>query len=531
MPNPPQERTGGRLPRHITPLLRDAAPLIMLASALFYSNRWFTLTDDEASAVRGAAQGVVTILAASRSAAGNAQPFLYEMLLHFWLRITGGAFDALRAPAIVFFVVGLWLLSRVAGRLGGEESSNALVWLGTLWPFGFHAGRLAAPYTFEFFLIGAATWQYFRCLASRRRSDGIIFCVLALALIYTNDFGWALLLLLGLDYWWRNAEGEPRIQTILTTAAVLAVGFTPRWPVFFRELHAHMVWPQSFRFLTLDAAYEFYLLFVSQSVAPWFWRFSIPAGAAVLVLLAFVFAGMRREERRFLIFSALLFVLMGLTGTLHSSRLLLIAPWLLLPMAVALGTIEKWQWRIPIAVSVAMLALVGWYGMVNRRYYAEPSFFVPWSSVAHDAAQSVQGGTAVISDDNSFFLYLTYELKPAPSNSGWRFTGALPRDVQHPLVWDPKQWEQAGRPEPPGVLWIRGSSSPGDAAMNDAGEWFNQHCGDRVSRYLTRDLGYTWKQRFVPEFSGTPWRVEIRQYLCGAASKAAQDGPATGKPR
>jgi hypothetical protein len=116
MPDPPQERSGRRPPRHITPLLRDTAPLIMLASALFYSNRWFTLTDDEASAVRGAAQGVGTILAASRSA-GNAQPFLYEMLLHFWLRITGGAFDGLRAPAIVFFFICLFLFSLVVVAL------------------------------------------------------------------------------------------------------------------------------------------------------------------------------------------------------------------------------------------------------------------------------------------------------------------------------------------------------------------------------------------------------------------------------
>jgi hypothetical protein len=150
MSNPQQKRPGTRVPRRITPLLRDAAPLLMLASALFYSNRWFTLIDDETSAVSAAARGVGAILAGSRSATGKAQPFIYEMLLHFWLRITGGAFDGLRAPAIAFFVAGLWLLSRVAGRLGGEESGNALIWLGALWPFGFHAGRLAAPYTFAF---------------------------------------------------------------------------------------------------------------------------------------------------------------------------------------------------------------------------------------------------------------------------------------------------------------------------------------------------------------------------------------------
>src|SRR5579864_9354459 len=164
----------------ITPLLRDAAPLLMLGSALSYTDRWFTLTNNEASSLSAATQNVTAILSAARLSAGNALPPMYELLLHVWLRITGGAFDWLRAPAIVCFVLGLWLLSRVARQLGGEESSSALVWLGALWPFGFHAGRLAGPYSFGFLLIAAVTWQYFRCIRSRRSSDWAIFCVLSL---------------------------------------------------------------------------------------------------------------------------------------------------------------------------------------------------------------------------------------------------------------------------------------------------------------------------------------------------------------
>ncbi len=207
MSDPPQKRPARQM-RQITPLLRDAAPLLMLASVLFYTNRWLALTDEETSTLSAAAQNVTTLFAAARSAAGNARPPVYELLLHLWLRITGGAFDWLRAPAIVCFVLGLWLLSRVARQLGGEESSSALVWLGALWPFGFHAGRLAGPYAFAFLLIAAVTWQYLRYTRSRRGSDWIIFSVLSLVLLYTNDFGWAMLVLLGVDYWWRIPESK-----------------------------------------------------------------------------------------------------------------------------------------------------------------------------------------------------------------------------------------------------------------------------------------------------------------------------------
>ena len=532
MPDPPQSHLPRRL-RSITPLLRDAAPLLMLGSALFYTNRWLTFTEEETYTLSTAAQNLSTILSAARSAAENSRPPLYELLLHVWLRITGGAFDWLRAPSIICFLLGLWLLSRVARQVGGEEASNALIWLGALWPFGFHAGRLAGPYPFAFLLIAAVTWQYFRLISRTRSPDWIVLCLLSLALLYTNDFGWALLVLLGFDYWRRTRKSdssEKRIQGIkgiLATMAIVAAGFAPRWPLFIRALHSHLAWPHSARFLVLNAAYNFYLLFVSQSVAPWFWRFSIPAAAGIVVLLALVFAGIRGEVRRLLIFSLLLFALMGAAGILQAKRLLLVGPWFLLPIAIALGTIERWQWRIPMALALASVAVIGWYGTLNRRYYAEPQFFVPWNTVAQDAADTLRAGSDIISNDNSFFFYLTYALKPSPPNSSWRFTGALPRQIQYSSVWDPYGWEKAGRPKPTTVLWIRGTSPPEElTAMNTVGEWLSGQCGDRITRYLARDPAYSWKQRFVPNFSGPAWRVEIRQYFCGSATAPPPSVPA-----
>lgn len=513
----------------IRPVVRDAAPLVMLGSLLFYTNGFLTLTHDEVSAINGAAANWKTLLAGFGSPAGSALPPFYALLLHSWLWITRGAFDTLRAPSIIFFLLGLWILSRVARRLGGDESSNALVWLGTLWPFGFHYGRVEGPYALAFLLIAAITWQYFRGLASRRYSDWIIFCVLSLLLLYTTDFGWALLFLLGIDYWRRTPqidEGRAapsdsnhtaKILLIVSTLAVLAIGFAPRWFAFAGELRS-IARPHSFRFLVIDAAYNFYVMFVSASVAPWFWRMSILAALGIVVLLVFLFIGVRRMERSFLIFALVLFALMAITASLQPDRLLLLAPWFLLPLAVALGTIEKPQWRIPMAFAMAGVAAIGWYGVLNKRYYAEPTFFEPWSSVSQDAADALRGGSGVISNDQSFFLYLTYALKPVLPNSSSRFSGFLPRDIRYPLVWDPAEWENAGRPKPDGVLWIRGSSPPAELkAMNDAGDWFSTHCGDRVTRFLARDPAYPWKQRFVPNFSGSPWRIEIWQYTCAQA--------------
>jgi hypothetical protein len=414
----------------------------------------------------------------------------------------------------------------VARSLGGEESGNALVWLGTLWPFGFHAGRLAGPDSFAFLLIAAITWQYFRCQESRRGADWIVFCALALALLYTNDFGWAFLVLLGIDYSWRAPKTDAlenartrasRRLEILATAAVLITGFGPRWPVLISEIHSRWALPRFARFFFLNAAYHFYVLFVSPSVAPWFWRFSIPAALGVAVLLVLSFAGIRGRGRGFLLYGVLLFALMALLGILQTERLLLLGPWLLLAMAIALGTIEKPQWRIPLAVAVAAIAAIGWYGVLSRRYYATPEFFEPWSTVAQDAAEAVRRGSVIVSNDHSFFFYLTYALKPGEQASSWPFTGVLPNQVHYPSVFDPQQWEQAGRPKSATLLWVRGSSPLDElATMNAAGDWLGVQCGDRITRYLARDPAYRWEQRYVPNFSGPDWRIEIRQYFCGS---------------
>src|SRR5581483_4961677 len=163
MPEQPQSPALHRL-QMIRPVVRDAAPLVMLGSLLFYTNGFLTLTNDEVSAINGAAANWKSLLTGFGSPAAGAIPPLYALLLRSWLWITRGAFDTLRAPSIIFFLLGLWILSRLARRLGGDESSNALVWLGALWPFGFHYGRVEGPYALAFLLIAAITWQYFHSM-------------------------------------------------------------------------------------------------------------------------------------------------------------------------------------------------------------------------------------------------------------------------------------------------------------------------------------------------------------------------------
>src|SRR5579862_2716159 len=139
--------------------LRDAYPLLVLGSALVYTNPWFTIIDNEAQDLSRESQPVSVILNMMRSGQQWHLP-LYDLLLHVWLRVTGGAFDWLRVPSIFFFLAGFWFLSRAVHRIGGPASATALVWIGVLWPYGFLFGRLAAWYSFVFLVISATTWAY-----------------------------------------------------------------------------------------------------------------------------------------------------------------------------------------------------------------------------------------------------------------------------------------------------------------------------------------------------------------------------------
>ena len=146
-------------------LAQQIMPLMLLGIALVSSNRYYTVVEDESWILDAAVHPIQTTLSLFRTGAGQHEhPPLYDMILHFWLILTGGSFEYLRVPSILFFLIGLFLLSRAAHRLGGSASGVAVVWLGALWPLGFHYGRLASSYGFLFFLIAGLTHAYLRYL-------------------------------------------------------------------------------------------------------------------------------------------------------------------------------------------------------------------------------------------------------------------------------------------------------------------------------------------------------------------------------
>jgi hypothetical protein len=512
-------------PRNRKPneIAQQLMPLLIFGIVLVSSGRSFTFIDDEALTLRAAIEPVRTTLQLFLSGTGQHEhPPLYDLLLHFWLRCTGGAFEYLRVPSVFFFLVGIFLLARAAKRLGGPASAFAVIWLGVLWPYGFHYGPLAVWYSFSFFLVAAITLSYLRYLDDQSAGRWALLLLLSSFLIWTNYFGWVLLGCLAIDLLLRYRGGERGIKPaiLIPSAAVLGVAFIPLFRAFRYELHTGMNFHQRALAVLANAAFCAYSFFVSESMAPWYWRFSVPVGLAVLVCLGVTLIYVPRNVRRFFFYNCALFVIMALAGILNTKRLLLLAPWMLLPIGVAIGANIKTRFvRIGLAAALLVITGIGWYGIYTRRFYSAPRFIEPWQQVAGDAATKINAGATVIGNSPSFFLYLTYALRISDQPGPWKFVGLLPDQVHQPHVLSPVEWALAGSPVGAKMIWIRGMNGPyGEAAMDSVAQGLDHACGARMTRLMMRDTGFSWKQRVFPELGESPWRIEVREYDCGPVS-------------
>ena len=503
-------------------IAQQVVPLLLLGIGLVTTNNSVTFIDDESTILGAAAGPLRATLAQFFSGGGKHEhPPLFDIILHFWLRSTDGNFDYLRIPSILFFLAGIFLLGRAARCLIGSPGGVAVIWVGVLWPFSFHFGRLATWYSFSFFLVAGLTLSYLKYLERQTRGRWTALFLFCICLIWTNYFGWAILACLAGDQFlrWRSKEPSATPKALIGMAALSCLFFVPLVSAFRAELSHGINLHQGAIAILANAAFNVFSLFVSESVAPWYWWLSVPAGIAVLLCVVLVAWWLPRPARRFLLYSASLIVVMALIGILQTKYLLLLSPWVLLPVGVAIETAKPRWATFGLAAALLAIGLAGWYGIYSRRYYSAPRFIEPWQEVAGDAAAKIHDGATVIADHPSFLLYLTYFLRVPVQNGPWKFEGLLPDSVRHPQVFSPADWLAAGHPASGKIILIRGGRDPGGAEpIDDAARQLDQSCGSILSRLRMRDDGYKWKQRFFPKLGEPQWRIEIREYDCNSSN-------------
>jgi hypothetical protein len=491
------------------------AILILCAALAGYlaTDRYFAPIEDETIVISDARLPLAEFLGSiAHGEWPHEHPPLPDVLLHAWLPIGGGHLWSLRLPSIVFFLCGLLVLAFAARNMGGQRAFAATIAIGLLWPFAFHFARLAIWYSLCFLLVSFLTTIYLAYLANPRRWVLGAFVGTALLLLYTNYYGWIVIGCLGLDLLVFRRQ-RAAWKTSAAVLATLAIGFLPMWPTFIHHVLdtaeieiAHL----SLLSRAVTAVYNFYSLFVSESVAPWFWLLSVPAGLGIVAAILSSLFLLPADARRFLGYFALLFLGLCGLGIVTTKRLLGISPWLILPLAIAVGQSRYTRARGALVVGLCSVAAIGWYGTITRSRYASAHFIEPWTELAAQAATVVARDGIVISNSPAFLFEMNYSMR----DIGLIPRSVLPGWIVHPRVFSAAEWSTASDPRANPVLFVRGVNSylPEKTIMID--EWLRANCGVIESKRLVPDSGYSLKQRFFRGSGQQPYRIDVLEYDC-----------------
>jgi Dolichyl-phosphate-mannose-protein mannosyltransferase len=494
---------------------RIAIVLVAFGAILMASNPWFTQVDDEVAIVDVAGKPAVeTMKVFLQGGMQHEHPPLSDLILHGWLRLTNGNMRLLRLPSVVFYLLGAWFLLQAARRMGGDRARSCTLILLLLWPYGFHMGRVAGWYAFTFMLVSLLTLTYLKYVErpSARSWMPVVLC--ALALIYTNYLGWALLAFLGFDLLWRFAWNKRTWLLLLATGAFLVAASVPIMPAFFTELHSRSE-PAPTGSAIAMGIYNLYCLFVSESVAPWIWIPGVAAGLAIACALLLVLVYAKPAERRFFIYFGVLLAAMSVIQIGTTKRMLMISPWLILAIGTTLATASLPAARRFLAGSLVLVGAIGWYGIFARDLYAAPRWIEPWDQVARQAAEVARNGGVVIGNSPSFFFYLTYLIPSTNPVTNGNYVGLLPVSLRTPNVYTPEEWTVAGKPTSQTVVLYDGLSFgvPGPSMAELRAE-LSSRCRAVSEQDLVHDNGAKLKQEYQPTTGQRTWRIEAVTYSC-----------------
>jgi hypothetical protein len=256
-------------------------------------------------------------------------------------------------------------------------------------------------------------------------------------------------------------------------------------------------------------------LFVSESVAPWFWAPGIAAGVAIAGTLLIVFVYGEAPARRFLMYFAALLAEMTLLQIGSTKRMMMISPWLILAIGTTLATATLPSARRLLAGALLLAGAIGWFGIFSRKLYAAPRWIEPWEQVAREAAEVAGNGGTVIGNNPSFFFYLTYLLPSTNPTKNRHYAGMLPGSLHAPNIYTPQQWISAGAPVKQTVVVVDGLSYwvPGPS-MDEIRKSLSSRCTQVSEEELARDTGAKWKQEYQPSSGQREWRIKVVTYGC-----------------
>jgi hypothetical protein len=146
-----------------------------------------------------------------------------------------------------------------------------------------------------------------------------------------------------------------------------------------------------------------------------------------------------------------------------------------------------------LVISLALIAVLGWTGILTRRWYSAPHFIEPWADVADRANAALSQGDVVVSNSPPF-LFTLHKTKPN--------------------VYDIRRWMIAPPPHPATVLFVEGVNQNMNGLTAQAADRLRSECALLESSRLVPDSGSELKQKLFPQFREPPFRILIDRYRC-----------------
>jgi len=468
----------------------------------------YSLTDNEVTIVDAARAPIAKTLELFATGQGQHEhPPLWDLLLHGWLRLGGAGPVWLRLPGIACYLAGCLLLRAFVRRRSNDAAAHRVVAMAALWPFAWQFAPSPGWYSLGFLevawlLAAVETWR--QCPSPHRAANVLL---AGTVLLYTNYFGVAIIAAVLVEQAAAHSGDGPPCprRKLMMFVPFWALAFVPLLPALATRLHTDLSLQASALGMAAFAAHDAAALVLAEAVAPWDLPLALPAWCAAVVL-SLALAKARRGRGLLLAFAAL-FLTLAVAGLARTERLLFLTPLAL--AGIAIGLPSGWPRRL-VPLTLILLVLPGWLGIVLRTHYVSTRRIEPWPALGVEAAAAVHDGALIVANNPVFFFYLSQALAPDKP-----LDPMLPWGRTHAAVHEPIGWRRSGAPLHREVWWVAGvSNRVRRVAMDDAKADLLARCHVHTQRQPIADPAFQWRQRLLRHAPATRWRVEVIVFEC-----------------
>ncbi|MCL6505423.1 MAG: hypothetical protein K6T59_00195 [Bryobacteraceae bacterium] len=428
------------------------ACFVLQAALLFAYPSLLPVWGDESFTLEAARQPLPDLI---RSYAGDVNPPLHGLLLHYWLKLPWPleASSAARILSGLILLLAGWAATRIWTP---SEEPRARFWFVVFWslsPSLLLFGRMARAYSLQILLFTLALAAALRLIAEPRRPRRTLSFALYLALLLYTHYLPALALLAGglaRTLWLAlfRKENTPLLAS-LASAALALFCYAPWLAYLWRTLERlTQVTPQPAVSNPLAAealrlGYTFFSFAFGETPPAWVFAGGLLLGPAVLWLL---WKGIRPAPAwLWILFPAAVAAYLGagrwVSFVFVPARLLFLLPFFLL--LAARGAARSGQTGAAAALTMLLLcagSVVGYYG---KTVFLNKAYLIPYQQIA-DLIQRESAGvrTAVVAD--------ACNLDP------WPLLRQLSPAVQTVLVGHEHRLEEIQRrllAASPGIIW------------------------------------------------------------------------------